>query len=446
MAYIKPFRGIFYNKEIINNISLIIAPPYDVISPEEQERLYERSPYNIVRLIKGKDLPHDSESANSSTRANEYFNEWLKERVLIRDTDEAIYASWDEYNLEDGTKKIRKGFYALFKLEDFGDGGIFPHEETLVAPKEDRFRLMKACSANFSPIFSLYSDPERRINQLLKEKVWSGNPDIEILSQQRILHKLWRITNPLTLQEIIEAMKGQNVFIADGHHRYETALRYQKFLKQESGAKKDLQPYDYCLMYFTNTEDKGLTILPYHRVVKNLSPYLLDNIVQKLQEWFNVRAINFDGIRVTELMARRELVRFISKSGIDHPAFGMFKGNNKYYVLVLKSDVKIDEIVDGKGSKAWKTLDVNILHSLIFNKILGISSNDFEKQGTLVFVSDLTNALDLVNMRKSQAAFLVNPTRIEQVVNVALNREKMPQKSTFFFPKLPSGLVIRKID
>ncbi|MBN2374381.1 DUF1015 domain-containing protein [bacterium] len=445
MADIKPFKGITYNNEIIKNMSLVIAPPYDVISPEEQDQLYGQSLYNIIRLIKGKELPGDNPENDPCTRANNYFQEWLRDKILVQDKDECFYALQDEYRLEDGTKKVRKGFFALFRLEEFGAGCIYPHERTLAGPKEDRFRLMKACSANFSSIFSLYSDPDRIIDRYMEEDVWSSPPDMELLSQQRVLHRLWRVSDPLLCSKMTDAMAEQKIFIADGHHRYETALNYQKFMRERFGIKKDLHPYDYCMMYFTNTQEKGLSILPYHRVVKNLSQHLLDLLEYELQKWFDVRAINFDGISVTEATARKDLIRLMAKNGDNRPSFGLYMGKRVYYLLVLKTEADIEKLVPGKGSMALKSLDVNILHSLILDKILGISAKDFEHRGTLMFVHDLRDALGLVNMKTCQAAFILNPTRMDQVMNIALRGEKMPQKSTFFYPKLPSGLVIRKI-
>jgi len=441
---IKPLKGILYNKAMIGNLSLVIAPPYDVIPPDDQEHLYERSPYNIVRLIKGKEFPQDTAGENAYSRANKYFQRWLKEGLLVEDQSEAIYSCQDEYRLQDGTIKIRKGFLALFRLEDFGSGGIYPHERTLAGPKENRFRLMQACSANFSAIFSLYSDPDRMVEGVM-DKVWKHPPDMEILSQEKILHRLWKISDPADCNRIRDAMAGQKVFIADGHHRYETALRYQRFMREKDGMSNDTKPYDYCLMYFSNTDDEGLSVLPYHRVIRNLPRGVLENLESRLREWFDVKVIAYDGIAVTEATARKDLIRRMARLGINRPTFGLYMGNQRYQLLTLKHEVNVDEIVPGKGSIAWKSLDVNILHSLIFERLLGISPKDFEKKETLIFLADMIKAIHLVNMNTCQAALLVNPTGIDQVKNVALKGEKMPQKSTFFYPKLPSGLVIRRI-
>ncbi|MGA1865343.1 MAG: DUF1015 domain-containing protein [bacterium] len=444
MAEIRPFKGVLYNEDLITNLSLVIAPPYDVISSTEQEQLYERNAYNIVRLIKGKEFPEDNGKDNTYTRANQYFQNWLREKLLVEDLNEAIYACQDEYKLQDDTRKIRKGFFALFRLEDFGSGSIYPHERTLAGPKESRFRLMQACSANFSPIFSLYSDTERKVEQVMDD-VFSSPPDIRILSQERILHRLWKITDPVSCGIIVEAMKGQKIFIADGHHRYETALNYQKFMREKNGLRDKKQPYDYCLMYFANTDDEGLSILPYHRAVRNLSWEVLDNLEARLKPWFYIKSFHFDGIAINEATARKDLTMQMARMGVNRPVFGLYMGKHRYFLLALKHDVNIEEIVAGEGSKAWKRLDVNVLHALILEKILGISSNDFEKKETLVFEADTVKAISLVNMNTCQAAILVNPTKIEQVKKVALKGEKMPQKSTFFYPKLPSGLIIRRI-
>ncbi|MGA1845001.1 MAG: DUF1015 domain-containing protein [bacterium] len=444
MAEIKSFTGIIYNKDTIANLSLVIAPPYDVISPEHQDHLYEQSPYNIVRIIKGKESPEDDESDNTYVRANRYFQQWLGEGVLREEPEEAIYACQDEYRLPNGTKNVRKGFLALFRLEDFGTGTIYPHERTLAGPKEGRLRLMKACSANFSAVFSLYSDPERRVEHIMEE-VCTSPPDIEILSQERILHRVWKVTDPKHCDAIVKAMAGQRIFIADGHHRYETALNYRRLMRDTQGDTGRVEPYDYCLMYFSNTDDEGLSILPYHRMINNISSDLLETLPERAKEWCDVKHISFDGIAVTEAAARKNLVRLMALMGSKRPAFGYYTGGRRYTLLVLKHHTDIDDIVPGGGSRAWKSLDVNILHSLIFERILGISAEDFERKGTLSFTPDMIKAIDCVNMKSVQAAVFVNPTGIEQVKVVALNGEKMPQKSTFFYPKIPTGLVMRRI-
>jgi len=444
VAEIKPFKGIIYNKDTIVNPSLVIAPPYDVISPEHQDQLYEQSPYNIVRIIKGKEFPDDNESDNTYVRANRYFQEWLREDVLHEDPEEAIYACQDEYRLPDGSKNVRKGFLALFRLEDFGTGTIYPHERTLAGPKEGRFRLMKACSANFSAVFSLYSDPDKQSERIM-ERIWKSPPDIDLLSQERILHRVWKITDPVHCDALVKAMASQRIFIADGHHRYETALNYQRLMKETKGSTGNVAPYDYCLMYFSNTDDEGLSILPYHRMVNNISWDLLETLPERVKEWCDVKHIPFDGIAITEAAARRDLTRLMALMGSKRPTFGFFTGDRRYTIFALRHHTDINDIVPGEGSRVWKSLDVNILHSLIFERILGISAVDFERKGTLSFTPDMIKSIDCVNMKRSQAALFVNPTSIDQVKMVALNGEKMPQKSTFFYPKIPSGLVMRKI-
>jgi uncharacterized protein (DUF1015 family) len=263
MAHIAPFRGILYNQKKIADPSKVIAPPYDVITPEEQEKLYSRSPYNIVRLI----LSREPEPYESVARL---FDEWQKEGVLTRDEKPAIYFLTQRYAYKG--EKERKGFMAVVRLEDFSSGGIRPHEATLAAPKEDRLRLMLACNANLSPIFALYDEPRQMINRLLAEHVQGKPPDVDVKEDKGGSCRLWRITDPELIRMTRSEMEPQPLLIADGHHRYEAAMNYREHMRSRNPNFTGHEAFNYVMMVFSNMKDEGVTILPTHRLVRSFAP------------------------------------------------------------------------------------------------------------------------------------------------------------------------------
>ncbi len=504
MAEIKPFQGITYNQELIENLSLVIAPPYDVISDEAREKLYQNSSYNIIRLIKGKPDPQgqqdsgsgilplelrNSASENQYTRAAHYLRSWLQEGVLQTDKQPCLYIMEDEYSLPcSGIKLVRKGFTALIKLEEFGSGKILPHEKTLSKPKEDRLKLIQACQTNLSPIFSLYSDPDRRTNALLDEAKAENTPFIDILSQERVLHRVWRVTTPRIIQGIIEEMGPKYVLIADGHHRSETALNYCQQMRAElkaddksreeksagcevRGAEQNAQPsltaqrtechcneptthnaqsleeYSYVMMYFANMDDPGLTILPYYRLLKNLPAEKIRNWKSIVQPFFRVESFPFDGLITTERRAREKMFFHLSEKGRNCvPAYGLYMGmgDKNYYVISPYAGTDLAREIPGDQPMVCKRLDVTILDHLVINRIL--NSNTCEtKEACLGFSHDPQETINAVNSEEYQMAIFLNPTPIHLVNEIASIGQQMPQKSTFFYPKLPTGLVLRKI-
>jgi len=446
MAEIRPFHGIVYNQERIKNLSLTIAPPYDVISDEARERLYQNSPYNIIRLIKGKAEPGDNDFENQYTRAARFLTSWLDEGILQQDTEACLYLMEDEYSLPgSGQKLIRQGFTALIKLEEYGSGKILPHEKTLSQPKEDRLRLLCACRANLSPIFALYSDPACTTNALLNEVKAETRPFIDILSQERIVHRVWRITSPQVIQAIIEEMKPKSVLLADGHHRYETALAYCRKMQASLQNRPFNHEYSYVMMYFANMDAPGLTILPYHRLLRHLPAEKIQNWKALIQPFFKIDSFHFNGLTTSEPRARESLLFHLSAKGKDfRPAFGLYTADKNYYLLTLKPEVDLEREISGDQPLVCKQLPVTILDHLLINRILGANANQI-KEKCLGFSHDHRQAIDEVNSQQYQMAIFVNSTPIHLVNQIACLGQQMPQKSTFFYPKLPTGLVLRKI-
>ncbi len=411
MAEVVPFKGVLYNVPHISGRSGedLLAPPYDIITPECREELYNKSPYNIVRIDFGKELPGDNEAENRYTRAREYLDTWLREGVLITGKDPRFYSYEISCTMGDREKKLR-GFLGLVKLEELGKGNIHPHEYTHSKPKKDRLNLMRICRANISPIFSLYNSKGKGAAAVLAD-VNRATPYIEARDGGDSLHRLWEITDADAIRSLQQELEGKAVFIADGHHRYETALEYQKEMKMKEGPSEIPRPYDYVLMFLANTTDEGLTILPTHRLVKNIPPDSLD----LLSTDFEIQEMTKDFDIAGAIAGKRDV-------------YGLYTGGQTWYRLSFKG-----EGIHGVPP-ALKDLDVTVLHELIFKQLLDIDRVAYEM--------DVQKCLQVVRDREFDAAFFLNPTRVEDVERVALASLRMPPKSTYFYPKLLTGMVL----
>jgi len=442
MAKIVPFRGLRYNSAQIGNPERVMAPPYDVISPALQEELYRRDPHNVVRLILGKTGEGDNETDNRYTRAAADFRKWQEEGVLERDQEPSLYLYDQEYPLEGGETVVRKGFMALTRLEDFSSGVVKPHEKTLSGPKTDRLHLTKACSANFSPIFSLYSDPCCVLESLTRKEK-DRAPELEVADDDGVKHRLWLVTDPAILQKAQDLLDSKPLFIADGHHRYETALNYRDVMREQHPGYTGKELFNYVLMYFANMEDQGMLIFPTHRLLYNLTDFNLSSFLKALEQFFNVEPRSIDP---GDPEARREARRILREKGEERHVLSLFAGGETLYFLTLRDASIMDRFFDEKAPKALRTLDVSILHRLILENLLNITPEAQEQQTNLKYVKNFDDPFDLVQDGEFQLAFLMNATRMNEVRDVANAGEKMPQKSTYFYPKLLTGLVINKIE
>lgn len=425
LADIKPFKGILFNKGIIGDMETVVAPPYDVISDEEQKRLLKENKFNVVRLI----LPQGS-LASKYARASEAFNSWLEKGILIRDIEPAIYIYEQEYRVKNKQRK-RLGFIALVKLEDFSTGKVKAHEKTLKGPKDDRLRLIRACRANFSQIFSLFSDPERTVDRVLEEHT-KEKPRIDI-RVDGVTHRLWTINNTEAIQLITGLMRDKQLFIADGHHRYETALNFRNEMRLATGDTSTEAPYDYTMMMFVNMDSEGLTILSTHRALKNLPKINYDKFKDNLKQIFDIE----------KLPSIESVMSKLSDKQSTH-AIGLYYGADNFYLLQVKNEDSIVTLLDVKQSREWKLLDVTILHQVIINRILGFGGTNIEN--SIKFTTDEHEAVSAVANGTHQMAFFLNPTKISSVKEIASAGEIMPQKSTYFYPKLLTGLVFNKLE
>lgn len=445
MADIMPFRAVIYNHEKVGDMNKVMAPPYDVISAKLQDELYSRHANNFVKIDLNKTTPKDSVKDDRYSRAAALLSDWLAAGVLTRDDRPAIYYYTQTYREKDGTNQTRKGFIALTRLEEFGKGSIHPHEKTLSGPKADRLRLMQTTGANLSCIFSLYSEPELGINKLLEGATAEVPPVIDVKDDDAIVNRVWRVDDPTVIAQTARAMKGRALFIADGHHRYETALNYQKEMLAKTKTPTGREAFNYIMMYCSNMDDEGMTIWPTHRVIHNLEILDANAFLARCKEHFKIDELPYNA--GNEAAKRIELKSKVEDAGRSNIAFGLhIKDINVYYVLTLKDKDTMAKVFGTKIADVFKGLDVTVLHTLILSNILGITAEAQEKQTNLVYVKKSDEAIDAVDKGNNQIAFILNPTRIGQVKEVALTGQVMPQKSTYFYPKLLSGLTINILD
>ncbi|MFQ6117885.1 MAG: DUF1015 domain-containing protein, partial [Candidatus Bipolaricaulia bacterium] len=430
MAEIFPFRGIRYNPDRVD-LSGVVTQPYDKISPEMQVEYYRRSPYNIVRVILNRE---PGERRYEEAKKN--LESWLDEKILIRDEQPTIYAYYQDYQLEDGRRLTRKGFIALFKLAEYGEG-ILPHERTLKGPKEDRLKLMRATRANLGQIFVLYSDPKLAINRLLDQRVGAEEPlEATDSFDPGTAHRLWPIQDERALEQVVELMGDKALFVADGHHRYETALFFRDELRAQGVKCPGPETYENVMLAFVNMDDEGLTIFPTHRLIHELEELDAQRLERELSEYFEL-----DRLRLTEREQLLKALQARQKTG--RHAFGLYlRGFENYYLLTLRDEGVMDGLVPDR-SPEWRRLDVTICHWLLLNRIFGVAPDAVE--GRVGYRRSAREALAMVERGEEAAAVLLNPTRVEEVRKVAQNGEKMPQKSTDFYPKMLTGLVLNRL-
>ncbi len=432
MAKIIPFKGIRYNPAKVD-FNDVVTPPYDVIDASGQNFFYEKNPYNIIRLELGKKSDDDNDTNNRYTRAAQYLKEWLAAEVLVHDEKPSVYLYEQEFEAR-GEKKVRSGFISGVQSNDYSKGEVLPHEETLPKHKADRLQLMKATLANFSPIFGLYADREHIIEKALEAAKGGRKPDIEVTDENGVINRLWVISDEKTVETVVKEMSDKKIFIADGHHRYETSVAFGKEMAAEGKPG-----YDYLMVSLVNLYNEGLVVFPTHRVVNNVKDLSVEKLLQDLSEDFTVEQVA-DGTSLDNF------VNLLEQKGETAPSFGLYAGANKYYLISLKSIDKLDSLnLEGRSS-AWRRLDVSILHTLILEKLLGIGSQQRADESNLVYVRDEKSSKEMVDSGAAQLVFFMNSTKVEEVTDIATGGEKMPQKSTFFYPKVITGMVINDYE
>jgi uncharacterized protein (DUF1015 family) len=407
MVMVNPFYGVRYNPNKIKDFSSVLAPPYDVISPSEQNELYEKSPYNVIRLI----LPK-GEGDEKYARASKTFRRWMGEELLIRDEEPCIYPYYQEFE-EDGKTVTRKGFIAVVRLEDFSSKRILPHERTFPKHKQDRLKLTIACRANLSPVFAIYSDPDGLVQRSIEERL-PEKPIIDAVGGDGVKSRLWKVSHGDLISEIKSQMTSRNLLIADGHHRYETALEYRDIQRKRFGMDSEDKPYEYVMMYLCRGEDEGLLIKPTHRVVRSLGHLDIEVFFKKLGERFNLEKVSFN-------------------KGV------LPLGPREFAVLTGDSDTVFKASLKEPLPVSYRNLGVMLLHNLVFNEIIK------EEEAEILYTKSLKEAIGLVR-DGYKLAFILPSISALDIFEVSMANEKMPHKTTYFYPKLLSGLVFHLLD
>jgi len=422
MAEIRPFKALRFNTEKAGTIDQLVCPPYDIISEEQRKGYLQKNPHNIIRL----ELPKGEDPYNA---AGKTLNRWISEGILQQDPQEGIYIYEEEFTVN-GLHTKFKGCIVRVKLEEFSKGIVLPHEETLSKAKEDRFNLMKATDCNFSQIYSLYMDPEHEITNRL-DKLSEGSPVNELTDTDGVTHRLWIATDEEEIKQICHAFADKKLYIADGHHRYETALNYRNYCHENH---KGTGGEDYVMMMLVDMEHPGLVVLPTHRLVRDLQGFDQEKLLKGCKEYFEVT-------EESDVSTAEAKLKELYDAG--KKAFAFYSGGSGYSLLVLREEGVLAELLPQK-SAASQGLDVTVLHTLVLEKIFGIDAENMAKQINLTYVKQFEDAVAAVRNGTAQCAFILNPTKVTEIRDVAAAGEKMPQKSTYFYPKLITGLVMNR--
>jgi uncharacterized protein (DUF1015 family) len=434
MAQIVPFRAWRYNPQLVE-LSQVVTQPYDKITPEMQERYYTASPYNLVRIILGKHQSGDDGSENVYTRAAGWLRQWREQGVLLQDGEASIYGYVQNFQ-RPGTKQDleRRGFIALGRIEDYSANVVHRHEQTLAKPKADRLELLRATRAHFGQLFMLYSDPQEKIDRLLAP---TSGPQIDVRDEYGVRHCLWCISHPDLIQAVQSNMTDKQLIIADGHHRYETALNYRNERRaNEQFQVPDSAPYEMVMMTFINMDNPALVILPTHRIVHGLSAFDADNFRYAAREYFSVEEVD---PAINEARAHA-ILREAGQSGTALLAVTADR------VFLLDTPKATNPKIFAGLSLRQQSLDVLQLHKCLLEGVLGISEQAIREQKNVSYLRDIGEALARVRGGQANIAFLINPVRMQQVRDLAFAGEVLPQKSTDFYPKLLSGLTIYALE
>jgi len=434
MAEIIPFKALLYDPDQVK-LEDVLTQPYDKITPEMQSKYYERSTHNLVRIILGKAGETDTDSFNVYTRAAEYLHDWRSGGILKQDPDPGIYAYSQTFTVP-GTRDLqeRRGLIALGRLHDYAEGIVHRHEQTLSKPRADRLNLLRATRAHFGQIFMLYSDPAHEIEALLKSRM-DEDPDISLLDEYETLHRVWRIHEPALIHAVQQKMRDKKLLIADGHHRYETALAYRNERRAESGSSDPNAPHEFVMMTLIPMESRGLVILPTHRIVHGLLDFDRERMLEAAGQFFDIDRIDLR----TE---SRSATTLLGQAGENGTAFVAVTRQGPYLMRAKQAAIQ-HALRDVPALQ--RELDVVQLHRVLLERVLGISEEAIRNQENVRYERDAFEAISWVR-QGANVAFLMNPAKIEQVRDIAFGGEVLPQKSTDFYPKLLSGLAIYALE
>jgi len=431
MARIAPFHGIRYNPHKVGDLNKVVSQPYDRVRYGLQDEYYDLHPYNIVRITKGREFEDDSPEANVYTRARDYYQVWLDAGYLLRDTKPAIYVYHQTFSLPDGTERTRKAFISALKLVEFDEGIVLPHERTLSGPKIDRLNLLRATETNFGQIFMLYPDAENRIHALFDAAIAGRAPDADVreLFEKDVRQQLWVVTDPDVIASVVAEMAPKRgLIIADGHHRYETALNYRAEMRAKHPDAPPNAGFNYRMVTLVSMDDPGLTILPTHRQMHSYTLKTTAEVLDEAAEYFEV----------TPVADRAALEAALAGASSTDRRIGFYDGS--YYLLQLKGPEIMAQVAPDRIEE-WRMLDVSILHELLIEQVMGLSKEQVEAKENIDYHRDLDMAISTVDKGEALCVFVMNPTRMAEVKACSDQGAKMPQKSTDFYPKVITGLV-----
>ena len=442
MAEIFPFRAYRYNAARVDPAK-VLTQPYDKITPAMAEKYAAASPYNLIPVEKGKSLPADTPENNVYTRAAKSLEEWIRAGVIVQDAAPSFYAYFQEYTVP-GTndRGVRKGFIALGRVEDYSAGVVFRHEQTLSGPKADRLELLRHTKTHTGQLFMLYSDPTGEVDALLDAAAQAA-PQVEVLDEYDVVHRLWPVTDLRTIEAIQGGLEDKKLVIADGHHRYETALAYRDECRARAGRIDLDAPYEKVMMSLFNTNAKGLTILPTHRVVTGVPGFSFDQFRAALAGTFEVRSYPFESV-AGRSQAYEKFRRDLQAASKGERGIGAYAGSGAFHIFALKPGADLETLLPGV-SPAERQLDVVLLHRLILERGLGITPEAVKTEKNITYEREMDAAIAAVDQGRAQICFLLNPVSVETVAEMAMAGEVMPQKSTDFFPKLMSGITMYRL-
>ena len=447
MAQVFPFRAYRFEPQVAP-FDRVLTQPYDKISPARQAEYYAMHPHNLIAVEKGLSFADDTPENNVYTRAASKVEEWIRHGVLVQDPVPAFYAYTQEFTLP-GTseKRTRRGFIGAGQLEDYSSGIIFRHEHTLSGPKADRLELLRRSRLHTGQLFMLYSDPQKRPDAIVAETESSSAPATELSDEYGVIHRLWPITEPYHIEGIHHAMADLKLVIADGHHRYETALNYRNERRAQAGASAGPQAdYERSMMTFINTHSEGLTILATHRVINGVHDFSWSAVRRYLEPWFSAEVFPFSDACGRALAGEKFLARLAASSAQRSiGAYPATEGQRAFYLFLLRPGADLGQLLPS-APPLQRELDVVLLHDGILEPALGITLQAATKEMNLSYEREASAAIAAVDSGRAQVSFLMNPVDVERVVEIATANEVLPQKSTDFYPKLLSGITMYRLD
>jgi uncharacterized protein (DUF1015 family) len=446
MAQVYPFRAFRYNPARAP-FERVLTQPYDKISPAMQDKYYEADRHNLITVEKGRAYPGDSLQNNVYTRAAGALQEWTNHQIVVQDPEPSFYCYTQEFTVPGRDERgTRRGFIGAGRLEEYSANVVFRHEHTLSGPKADRLELLRHTKTHTGQLFLLYADAERRIDKILLEAESSAAPATEMRDEYGVIHRLWVIADPERVAAIQKLMQEQKLVIADGHHRYETALNYRNECRTRAGRIDPEAPYERAMMTFVNTKSEGLLILPGHRVAAHVHDFSWSGVRRYLEPWFTAEEFSFSGSgERTE--AKRKLLEKLATAR-EKRAIGVYPSETEkraFYLLTLREGVNLAQLLPNV-SPLQRELDVVLLHEGILEPALGITPQAVTTEANLTYEREAVAALDAVDSGRAQIAFLLNACDVDQVMKIATAGEVMPQKSTDFYPKLMSGITMYRVE